>query len=90
MSVCTFFQVLVFLDSHVEPNAGWLEPLLAPIVQDKSVVTVPIIDVINPDTFKYSASPIVKGGLNWGLHFRWDNVPHSLLKSEDDFVKPIK
>ncbi|CAG7836284.1 unnamed protein product [Allacma fusca] len=82
-------DVLVFLDSHVEPNVNWLDPLLAPIKEDRKTVTTPIIDIINADTFAYTRSPLVKGGFNWGLHFRWDNVPRSLLKTRDDFVRPI-
>lgn len=28
-------------------------------------------------------------GFNWGLHFRWDNVPKAQLKTKEDFIKPI-
>lgn len=42
---------------------------------NETTVTVPIIDLINPDTFNYSSSPLVRGGFNWGLHFKWDNLP---------------
>ncbi|CAG0918430.1 unnamed protein product [Notodromas monacha] len=82
--------VLVFLDSHCEVNKQWLEPLVEPIAEKASVVTVPIIDMIDPDTFEYRPSPLVKGGFNWGLHFKWDNVPRELLANKEDFVKPIK
>ncbi|CAG0892742.1 unnamed protein product [Cyprideis torosa] len=101
-------EVLVFLDSHIEVNQGWLRPLLAPILADPSTVSTPVIDLINADTFAYSASPLVKGnnsksgsrsrktvaqidssgwcpsgGFNWGLHFKWDNVPPRPDPSED-------
>lgn len=56
-------------------NKNWLEPLITPIQSIPSVVTVPIIDIINADTFEYSSSPLVRGGFNWGLHFKWDNLP---------------
>ena len=81
--------VFVFLDSHVEVNEGWLPPLLERIKENKTRVTVPVIDIINPDTFEYSASPIVKGGFNWGLHFKWDAVPHSQLLTKEDYIKAI-
>ncbi|XP_072342185.1 polypeptide N-acetylgalactosaminyltransferase 11-like isoform X2 [Scyliorhinus torazame] len=72
-------DVLVFIDSHCEVNKMWLQPLLTLIKEDSSTVVCPLIDIINADTLIYSSSPIVKGGFNWGLHFKWDPVPVSLL-----------
>lgn len=83
-------KVLVFLDSHIEVNTMWLEPLLARIAKDKTIVPMPVIDIINADTFNYSSSPLVRGGFNWGLHFKWDNLPVGTLAKNEDFVKPIK
>lgn len=83
-------EILVFLDSHIEVNKIWLEPLLSRIAYSKTIVTVPVIDIINPDTFQYSSSPLVRGGFNWGLHFKWDNLPIGSLSQNEDFVKPIK
>ncbi|CAA9994097.1 unnamed protein product [Nesidiocoris tenuis] len=81
--------VVVFLDSHIEANQGWLEPLLERIKEDTTRVVTPIIDVINADTFNYSSSPLVRGGFNWGLHFKWINVPAASLAKKEDFIKPI-
>lgn len=81
--------VLVFLDSHIEVNQQWIEPLLQLIKVNKSAIAVPIIDIINADTFAYSPSPLVRGGFNWGLHYRWDNIPKSFLATEDDFKGPF-
>ncbi|KAJ9582078.1 hypothetical protein L9F63_003580, partial [Diploptera punctata] len=83
-------QVLVFLDSHVEVNVDWIQPLLTRISTLRSTIAVPIIDIINSDTFDYSASPLVRGGFNWGLHFKWENLPTGTLTIEEDFIKPIK
>lgn len=83
-------QVLVFLDSHVEVNQGWLEPLLSRIYENPKRVVTPIIDIINADTFEYTSSPIVRGGFNWGLHFKWENPRTGTLDKDEDFVKPIK
>ncbi|XP_053213335.1 polypeptide N-acetylgalactosaminyltransferase 35A-like [Panonychus citri] len=82
-------EVLVFLDSHVEVNVDWLRPLLQRIHDDKKIVAVPIIDIISHNTFEYSASPLVRGGFNWGLHFKWDSIPRHLLRNSEDYVKPV-
>lgn len=82
-------HILVFLDSHVEVNVGWLPPLVNRIAINSTTVVTPVIDIIDSNTFQYSASPIVKGGFNWGLHFKWDSVPRSMLAAKSDFIKPI-
>lgn len=84
-------SALVFLDSHVEPNLGWLEPLLETLVQSNgTAIACPMIDLINSDTLIYSASPMVRGGLSWDLHFKWDSVPADQLRTGPDFVRPIE
>ena len=47
-------------------------------------VVMPIIDLINADTFKYTPSPLVRGGLNWGLNFKWDPIPSEELQKDED------
>nr|XP_058930081.1 polypeptide N-acetylgalactosaminyltransferase 11 isoform X3 [Kogia breviceps] len=83
-------EVLVFLDSHCEVNAMWLQPLLAAIREDRQMVVCPVIDIISADTLAYSSSPVVRGGFNWGLHFKWDLVPLSELGGTDGATAPIK
>ncbi|XP_072389962.1 polypeptide N-acetylgalactosaminyltransferase 5 isoform X1 [Diabrotica undecimpunctata] len=69
-------QVITFLDAHCECTEGWLEPLLARIVEDRKTVVCPIIDVISDETFEYiTASDMTWGGFNWKLNFRWYRVP---------------
>lgn len=83
-------DVLLFLDSHIEANVGYAEPLLNRIKDDRRVLAIPVIDIINPDTFAYSPSPLVRGGFNWGLHFKWDNLPKGTLVKDADFLGPFK
>nr|XP_050862852.1 polypeptide N-acetylgalactosaminyltransferase 35A-like isoform X4 [Vespula vulgaris] len=83
-------NILIFLDSHIEVNIKWIEPLLSRIAYSRTIVAMPVIDIINADTFQYTGSPLVRGGFNWGLHFKWDNLPIGTLTNHKDFVKPIK
>lgn len=83
-------QVLIFLDSHVEVNIDWIQPLLTRVRDNRTQIIAPIIDIIQPDTFDYKSSPLVRGGFNWGLNFKWDSLPKGTLTTDEDFVKPIK
>ncbi|CAG2104279.1 unnamed protein product, partial [Medioppia subpectinata] len=59
-------DVLTFLDAHCECTKGWLEPLLSRIVEDRTRVVCPIIDVISDENFEYiPASDMTWGGFNW-------------------------
>ncbi|EDQ88694.1 uncharacterized protein MONBRDRAFT_25909 [Monosiga brevicollis MX1] len=75
-------EVLCFLDSHIEVNRDWAEPLLQRINEDPLHVVTPIIDVISDSNFRYSASPVVRGGFDWGLTFKWKSVPRSQQSSD--------
>ena len=62
-------SVLVFLDAHCEASPGWLTPMLSEIATDQTRVVVPVIDVINAETFVYeqTESDYERVGLDW--HF---------------------
>ncbi|XP_067941216.1 polypeptide N-acetylgalactosaminyltransferase 11-like [Watersipora subatra] len=70
-------KVLVFLDSHIEVNVGWLEALVSRV--SGSTVVLPVIDIIDPDTFSYKSSPLVRGGFTWTMRFSWEEIPASVL-----------
>lgn len=57
---------VIFLDSHIEATQGWIEPLLARMKEDPSVVVVPSIDSIGNEDFSYHPG----GGLGV-LGFSW-------------------
>lgn len=48
-------DVLIFLDSHTEPNTNWLPPLLEPIAKNYRVCVCPFIDIIEFKTFEYAS-----------------------------------
>lgn len=47
-------ETLTFLDSHIEAVQGWLPPLLERLADDRKVVTMPVIDSIDADTYEVS------------------------------------
>ena len=44
---------MTYLDAHVEPSFGWLPPPMHRIAQNKKAIVMPIIDIIEADTFVY-------------------------------------
>ena len=53
-------DVVVFLDAHCEVAYNWLPPLLAPIHEDRTTLSVPVIDGINWNDF--SIKPVYARG----------------------------
>ena len=64
-------DVLMFIDSHCEVNDGWLEPLLDRIVRNRRTVAMPVIDVIDSETFQLKQAMVEKGVFSWTLYFYW-------------------
>ncbi|XP_071505162.1 polypeptide N-acetylgalactosaminyltransferase 2-like [Diadema antillarum] len=84
-------NILTFLDSHCEANVGWLPPLLERVAQDSTRVVSPIIDVINTQTFHYvGASPDLRGGFDWSLHFKWEHMTAEQKAKRKDPTVPIQ
>lgn len=64
--------MLVFLDAHVEVTDGWLEPLLANIADDRSLVAVPRIDRINYQTMQFEVEDDKQfTWYSWYLELNW-------------------
>ncbi|XP_030200821.1 polypeptide N-acetylgalactosaminyltransferase 14 [Gadus morhua] len=83
--------VLTFLDSHCEVNKDWLPPLLHRIKQDPTCVVSPVIDIINMDTFAYvAASSDLRGGFDWSLHFKWEQLSTEQRAARADPTEPIR
>ena len=63
--------------------AGWLEPLLARIGEDSSVLAVPGTDRIDSNTFQYHpvfARDQNRGGFDLDLYFMW--IPQSARENQ--------
>ncbi|TRY98147.1 hypothetical protein DNTS_028494 [Danionella cerebrum] len=83
--------ILTFLDSHCEVNKDWLPPLLQRVKEDPSCVASPVIDIINMDTFAYvAASSDLRGGFDWSLHFKWEQLSTEKRAKRADPTEPIK
>lgn len=84
-------QVITFLDAHCEANVNWLEPLLDRIRQDRTIVAVPVIDIISSSDFSYSGTPAeVIGGFSWDMQFNWHSLPQSIRNQRKDLSQPIR
>lgn len=84
--------MLVFLDSHCEANYGWLEPLLARIAADRTIVVAPDIEVIDFKTFGYAKGQggDNRGVFNWELTFKWRALPDYEQQRRKSDADPIR
>lgn len=64
-------DTVTVLDSHIEVNVGWLQPLMGRIAEGRAEgihrVVVPVIDSIEADDFTYTAGGIDILGHSWTL-----------------------
>ncbi|XP_055328449.1 N-acetylgalactosaminyltransferase 7-like [Paramacrobiotus metropolitanus] len=71
-------EVVFFLDAHCEVNVNWLPPLLAPIAKDRTVMTVPVIDGIDSETYEINVQyqgQLFRGIFEWGLLYKETELP---------------
>lgn len=82
--------VLTFLDSHIEANEDWLQPLLAQLMAKPRGIVSPIIDPIKADSLDYRvASTSIKGGFTWALHFTWVQLTAKDKAKRKELSDPI-
>lgn len=49
-----------------------MEPLLSQITMNRRIVAIPMIDIIDDNTFEYvPANKKLWGGFDWKLQFKW-------------------
>lgn len=71
-------QVIIFLDANVEVNDGWFEPLLSRIASDRSVISVPRIDLISNHDLSYvESNQTLVYGLEWDLFHYEYGIPNT-------------
>ncbi|KAM3872567.1 polypeptide N-acetylgalactosaminyltransferase 6 [Diretmus argenteus] len=88
-------EVLTFLDAHCECFHGWLEPLLARIVEEPTAVVSPEITTIDLNNFKFN-KPVAtshafnRGNFDWSLTFGWEAIPEHERQRRKDETYPVK
>ncbi|XP_071368821.1 polypeptide N-acetylgalactosaminyltransferase 6-like [Centroberyx affinis] len=87
-------ETLTFLDSHCECFHGWLEPLLARIVEQPTAVVSPKLVIIDQHNFRFS-KPAAKphhshGKFDWTLTFGWETIPEKEKKRRRKETYPIR
>ncbi|XP_008316376.1 polypeptide N-acetylgalactosaminyltransferase 6 [Cynoglossus semilaevis] len=87
--------ILTFLDAHCECFHGWLEPLLARIVEEPTAVVSPEITTIDLNSFQFH-KPVAtnraynRGNFDWSLTFGWEAIPEEARKLRKDETYPVK
>lgn len=65
-------DLIIFLDAHVKPERRWLAPLFRHTNENWKRVVVPVIPILNGDTWKVESSAVgYKMMFDWGLGFNW-------------------
>ncbi|XP_062314006.1 polypeptide N-acetylgalactosaminyltransferase 5 [Osmerus eperlanus] len=77
-------EVLTFLDSHIECNVGWLEPLLERVHLDRRKVACPVIEVISDKDMSYVlVDNFQRGIFKWPLVFGWSTLSEEYIKKNN-------
>ncbi|KAM6398599.1 polypeptide N-acetylgalactosaminyltransferase 5 [Pluvialis apricaria] len=84
--------VLTFLDSHVECNVGWLEPLLERVRLSRTKVACPVIEVISDKDMSYmTVDNFQRGIFTWPMNFGWRQIPQEVIEKnkikETDIIR---
>ncbi|XP_065697544.1 polypeptide N-acetylgalactosaminyltransferase 5 [Patagioenas fasciata] len=84
--------VLTFLDSHVECNVGWLEPLLERVRRSRAKVACPVIEVISDKDMSYmTVDNFQRGIFTWPMNFGWRQIPQEVIErnkiKETDIIR---
>ena len=83
-------DVISYLDSHVEVNRQWLEPIINKIHHNPKTVVMSLLDTISDENFSVKGTFIGShGGFNWNLEFYWKDVPDEVKAIRSTESEPI-
>ncbi|KAK3097565.1 hypothetical protein FSP39_010886 [Pinctada imbricata] len=85
------FDIIVVMDSHFEVADGWYEPMAKRIMEDPSLLLVPVVDTINHATLQYFPSEIPNRHLDCTSFDFYLGQTRILMKEAyvDSLPKPI-
>jgi len=87
-------EVVVFLDAHCEVTYNWLPPLLAPIHEDRTTLSVPVIDGIDWNDFGihpvYAKGSHSRGLFEWGFFYKEGTLPEKEAKKASHHSEPYR
>lgn len=66
-----------------------VEPILARIQEDRTVIVSPMFSKIHFDTLEVEHYPLASIGFDWALWWLYNPVPKSWFKLKDD-TAPVK
>jgi polypeptide N-acetylgalactosaminyltransferase len=75
-------DTVTVLDSHIEVQPGWLEPLMQRIHEKRTAVVMPQIDSLGPTDFAYHAA-----GIGCTLGFLWNLIEHGMQLQPADAAR---
>ncbi|XP_026166997.1 probable polypeptide N-acetylgalactosaminyltransferase 8 [Mastacembelus armatus] len=77
-------DVVAILDAHIEANEGWVEPLLARIKADRTVVVSPVFDKVHFDDLHLEQYIPSSHGFDWAMWCMYESFSPEWLKLEDE------
>ncbi|ELT94181.1 hypothetical protein CAPTEDRAFT_25861, partial [Capitella teleta] len=83
-------DVISYLDSHVEVNQRWLEPIVSHINTNNKAIVMSTLDTITTEKFELQGAGWgFHGGFNWNLEFYWKGLPDRILNKLQRTYDPV-
>ncbi|XP_041852436.1 probable polypeptide N-acetylgalactosaminyltransferase 8 [Melanotaenia boesemani] len=77
-------DVVAILDAHIEATRGWVEPLLARIKADRTVVVSPVFDKVSFDDLQVNRYGAFSHGFDWQLWCMYEPFNSDWMKMMDE------